>query len=631
MRTRNPKYQFLLLAAFFACIISGCATGSLSVKMVPPDYAIQNKHGHTVAVQASGGKETNPLLIPQISDEAFREALIESINKSGAFSAVAALPNADYLLDVAIVDLAQPWGGIDMTVTMNAKWTLTSSKDKTVIFQETIAKPYTAAFADAFIGMERLKLANEGAARENIREGLRKLSELKLAGSVEVASQGQPATTPATSEKSEAPPAAGTTPAPAGPAQSAALPAFKREPIPQHIARSGYTLEYEPMIVSLLRGDFASAHSHTDLLYQKTVTPPAGAKQNRHLALLERGRAALVARKFDQAIADLQEAEKRFLTIEGTISLTEGFGSLLTDDTAMEYEAEMHEKLMISPYLALAYLSKGDFDGARVERNRTLTKISQYIEEKPAERAYLENPFARYLAALMYEMEDRKDDAKIEYRKLKWDQETERLDGKTAKTTDLVVLVDVGLAPQKFERKWPVQQIPTPAGNISLGFAYADYAPLPSEIKTCGVYLDEEPMGEANLLYDLEQTILAQLERNRPDLETKMMARMMAKAAAQLAAKMAAKEALKNIPFASLFSDIAIDAAAEQWLAVEQADLRGWLSLPKQIRYLRVDGLSLGESPGEHTVRIDCGCGAEARKVVLEKDKINIVYFVNPK
>jgi len=30
---------------------------------------------------------------------------------------------------------------------------------------------------------------------------------------------------------------------------------------------------------------------------------------------------------------------------------------------------------MISPYLLLAYLAKGDFDGARVERNRIITKI----------------------------------------------------------------------------------------------------------------------------------------------------------------------------------------------------------------------------------------------------------------
>jgi len=154
----------------------------------------------------------------------------------------------------------------------------------------------------------------------------------------------------------------------------------KSEPIPQNIQRSGYTLEYETMVSSLTKGAFDSALAQADMLYQKSQKTD-GAKQNKYLALLERGKVALAARKFDQSIADLQEAEKRFLTIEGTISLTEGFGSILTDDTAMEYEAEMHEKLMISPYLIIAYLSTGDFNGAIVERNRTITKMAHLSSE----------------------------------------------------------------------------------------------------------------------------------------------------------------------------------------------------------------------------------------------------------
>jgi hypothetical protein len=39
---------------------------------------------------------------------------------------------------------------------------------------------YTATMGDAFIAATRLRLATEGAARENIRLGLKKLSQLKL-------------------------------------------------------------------------------------------------------------------------------------------------------------------------------------------------------------------------------------------------------------------------------------------------------------------------------------------------------------------------------------------------------------------------------------------------------------------
>jgi hypothetical protein len=64
--------------------------------------------------------------------------------------------------------------------------------------------------------------------------------------------------------------------------------------------------------------------------------------------LLERGKIALAAGSYDQSIADLEEAERRFLQIEGTIPIIETFGSLLLDDTTAEYEPEIHEKLMIT-------------------------------------------------------------------------------------------------------------------------------------------------------------------------------------------------------------------------------------------------------------------------------------------
>ncbi len=625
---------FLAVAAF---IITGCATGAVSTKMVPPEYAIQKRHPHLIAVQTSGGKETNPMLMPQVSDESFKEALIESINKSGTFRGIVPADRADCMLEVDIIDLAQPWGGLDMTVTMHTRWKLTDMKDKRVVFQENVSKSYTAVFTDAFAGTERMQLANEGAARENIREGLKKLSQLNITTEAKdtPAAPAALASVAAVPAKKKAIRSAEETAEdedkeedeeqilPAEEDRTTASGESKAEPIPQNIEPSGYTLEYNPMIVNLKKGDFAAAFAEADSLHRR-YQHPDGVKQNKYLSLLERGRVALTAGMFEQAIADLQEAEKRFLTIEGTISLTEGFGSILTDDTAMEYEAEMHEKLMISPYLVMAYLNKGDFSGAVVERNRTITKINQYIEEKPVERAYLENPFARYLTALMYEMEDKKDDAKIEYKKLKKEQDIARLDGQTAKTTDLVILVDVGLAPQKFQRKWGPAPIP---GVGVVGFAYAEYAPTPTAVTTADIHLNEKLIGSAELLYDLENTVLTQYEKNKPDIQAKITARMTAKAATQFAAKMAAKEVLKNIPFASLFSDIAIDAAGAAWIAAEQADLRGWLSLPKQIRHLRINALE----PGEYAIKIDYGCGTETKNVRVEKDRINIAYFAYPK
>lgn len=383
-----------------------------------------------------------------------------------------------------------------------------------------------------------------------------------------------------------------------------------------------YTTEVSGIISSLRAGHFDKAVELSDSFVKLT----SKAKQDKYLALLERGKVALAAGNYDKSIADLQEAERRFLTIEGTFSLKEEFGSLVSDDTSQEYEAEMHEKLMISPYLVLAYLNKGDFEGAKVERNRTITKINEYMEEKPVERAYLENGFARYLTAVMYEMDNKIDDAKIEYKKMKLDREIARLDGRKDKSTDLVVLVDVGLAPHKYQVKWG--PLPVPIGNdmISLGFVYASYAPTPSMATGCSILLDGAPVGNADLLYDLEKTILAQYEKNKSDLIAKIVTRMTAKATVQIAAEKAADQ-MNDKSAVKTFIKVAARIAGVMWVAVEHADLRAWMTLPKHIQYVRLNGLA----PGEHTIKIDFGCGVETRVIKLEKDKINIAYFTYAK
>lgn len=383
-----------------------------------------------------------------------------------------------------------------------------------------------------------------------------------------------------------------------------------------------YPEESREFMAAYKKGHFESAYEYADYFVQKTIKSNKD-KQNRYIALLERGKVALAAGKYDQCIADLQQAERRFLLIEGTISLTEGFGSIITDDTTQEYEAEMHEKLMISPYSALAYLGKGDFSGAIIERNRTITKINQYIEEKPEERNYLENPFARLLCALMYEMENKLDDAKIEYKKMKWDDEAAQLANKKEKTTDLVILIDTGLSPHKYQVKWGPMPVTSEGKTVSLGFAYASFKPTESEVYKNEISLDDKPIGLANLLYDLEKTVLAQYEKDKAAIIAKLVARFTAKATVQVAAQSAAEKIGNDNPLAGFLLKAAASIVSTVWIAVEQADLRSWLTLPKNIQYLRLNGLT----PGEHTIKIDYGCGIQEKRIKLQKNKIEVVYF----
>ena len=67
-----------------------------------------------------------------------------------------------------------------MTVTMSVRYTLIESTTNKMIFSKLITSPYTATFSDAAMGVERLKIANEGSARENITTLVGELYQLDI-------------------------------------------------------------------------------------------------------------------------------------------------------------------------------------------------------------------------------------------------------------------------------------------------------------------------------------------------------------------------------------------------------------------------------------------------------------------
>ena len=88
--------------------------------------------------------------------------------------------SAQYQLEVIITELDQPWGGLDLTVALSTRWKLTKRGSSEPTWKHSIHASYTATFADAFAAIKRLRLANEGAARKSIAEGIRRISELNL-------------------------------------------------------------------------------------------------------------------------------------------------------------------------------------------------------------------------------------------------------------------------------------------------------------------------------------------------------------------------------------------------------------------------------------------------------------------
>lgn len=163
IRTAAICVAVLLVAA----CASGARPGAMTVG-VGPDSLIAEASPARAAVAigaVSGGSETNPLWKSKVSDGDFRQALQQSLE----LHAMLASADPRYVLDAELQSLDSPFAGFDLTVTAAVHYTLRSAAETSIKLDEVVKTPYTANFSDAFVAVERLRLANEGAMRENIK------------------------------------------------------------------------------------------------------------------------------------------------------------------------------------------------------------------------------------------------------------------------------------------------------------------------------------------------------------------------------------------------------------------------------------------------------------------------------
>jgi tetratricopeptide (TPR) repeat protein len=340
--------------------------------------------------------------------------------------------------------------------------------------------------------------------------------------------------------------------------------------------------------------------------------------RDHYLLLLERGKVNLAAGRYDSAIVDLQAAERRFLDIEATTSVAGAFKSMLLNPTMGEYESEAHEKIMISSYLLLAYWLKGDSEDAFVERNRLVGRLEQYtdgLSEK--DRAALDVPFARYLAAVMYEIEGRADDARIEYEAIARVMPEAVPVVLDPALEELVVFAEIGRAPVKVSTE--IRGYLQKDGGGLMGFFYlpGDSAPQMFALGGLGdlaldkpgvlftfafprcikqerivrrgrLVIDGVEAGEMSLLDDLEATAYAAYEKDLGATLLKAAFRTYLKTAAQT--KLAKGDDAKGVAFNVLGKVLA---------AVDRADTRSWQTLPAEIAFYRMEC-----PPGKHTIQI---------------------------
>ncbi len=167
----------VILALCGALMVSACAEPAKQENMVVASAASAagTPLAETLCVSSvTGGEETNPLWTSEVDNAAFKGALEASLKNAG----LAAPANAcRYDVATNLLGLAQPIAGFDMEVTANANYSVFPSGTQNPYFQSTVATPFTATVSDAFVGVTRLRMANEGAVRANISEFIRRLLE----------------------------------------------------------------------------------------------------------------------------------------------------------------------------------------------------------------------------------------------------------------------------------------------------------------------------------------------------------------------------------------------------------------------------------------------------------------------
>ena len=170
-----------ILVILSVALLAGCATPaaveqmSVSLPITQTNSALKNSVG---VKEVTGGRETNPMWTSQVSSDAFRRALEQSLENAGMFSKIVA--GSKYQLTADLTRLDQPMMGFDMTVTSTVRYSLIETQTRKEVYAKVIQISYTAKMSDAFVGTQRLKLANEGAVKANIQGLINDLIALKL-------------------------------------------------------------------------------------------------------------------------------------------------------------------------------------------------------------------------------------------------------------------------------------------------------------------------------------------------------------------------------------------------------------------------------------------------------------------
>ncbi len=174
-----------LAAAALIALLGGCAAGArvenMEVAGQPAQRIAPTPLRQQLAVREVGGANgDNRHWQSSVGNPGFEAALINSLRATGLLAEGGAGQTAHYALGAQLVEMDQPFIGFNMTVTAKVGYTITERSSGRILWQRTLTTPYTASFGDSLLGIERLRLANEGAVRANLAQLIDELFRLDV-------------------------------------------------------------------------------------------------------------------------------------------------------------------------------------------------------------------------------------------------------------------------------------------------------------------------------------------------------------------------------------------------------------------------------------------------------------------
>lgn len=370
------------------------------------------------------------------------------------------------------------------------------------------------------------------------------------------------------------------------------------------------------MRTSFQSGNYERADFIADSLKENEIYEA----KDRVLYALEKGTINYFKGDFEESVTSFTNAEE-YIDQFFSKSIKTGIGAFVSNDNKLNYNGEVYEDIYLNGFKSLGYLKLNDFEGAMVEARRIAEKLSE-AEQKYGDYAEAmaesdttdteeeikweagtssihSSPLSHYLASALHAKAGEKDGARIEMDKLKKaidnhrampDSEL-RYDSTFAKVEqpeqyNTMLMAFCGNAPDKVDNS-----INTDFNFDGRGvkIAIPKLVMQPSSVGYIETVVNDTLTTELQIIEEMDKVARETFEIKKPIIIARATIRGVLKSVAQEATTGAIED-----EYGETAGDIASFIGGRAREASEQADLRGWQTMPGKI-YTNVIKLPAGE------------------------------------